>query len=68
MRSRPRPPPEGEGGDEIVLVCIVVRKGNVCIDLTWNVCVCFRGIVYFDLGKDKFSFDLLFHASDVFGR
>ncbi len=39
MGSRPRPSPEGEGGDEIVLVCIVVRKGNVCIDLTWNVCV-----------------------------
>ncbi len=37
-RARPLTP-EGEGGDEIVLVCIVVRKGNVCIDLTWNVCV-----------------------------
>ena len=52
MESRPaRPPPEGEGGDEIVFVCIVVRKGNVCVDLTWKVCVCVRGIV---LGKDKF--------------
>ena len=51
MGSRPRPPPEGEGGVEIVLVCIVVRKGNVCIVLTWNVCV-FSGNC---LGKNKFG-------------
>jgi hypothetical protein len=66
MGSRPRPPPEGEGGDEIVLVCIVVRKGNVCIDLTWNVCV-FSGNCFWE-GQVWSFLSIFFHTSDVFGR
>jgi len=45
MGSRPRPPPEGEGGDEIVFfrdLCVCICKKVVCvsIDLTcfyWEV-------------------------------